>query len=65
MEDRKVTLLRAAYALIRKCPSAQETTVYYDETDCDGYCLMDDIKAELDRPTGPINADICEGNTAR
>lgn len=50
MEDRKVILLRAAYALIRKCPSAQETTVHYDEADCDGHCLMDDIKAELERP---------------
>lgn len=47
MEDRTVILLRAAYALIRKCPVAQETIVRYDGADCDGYCLMYDIKKAL------------------
>jgi len=53
-EDRKVVLLRAAYDLLKK----QDDTVYgwlnllaetvpYDGTDCDGYCLMEDIASEL------------------
>ena len=52
-ENRKVTLLRAAYDLLKKCEGSEysldplTTTVFYDEADCDGYCLMDDIKAEL------------------
>jgi hypothetical protein len=53
MEDRKVTLLRAAYDMLKKCRdshyviSPMETTVFYDGADCDGSCLMDDIAIEL------------------
>ncbi|MDO8357253.1 MAG: hypothetical protein Q7U76_12755 [Nitrospirota bacterium] len=54
--DRKVVLLRAAYALILKCPSAQETTVFYDEADCDGHCLMEDIQTEIDMEMLKSNA---------
>lgn len=53
MEDRKTVLLKACLELLQK----QETspyvldmlseTVYYDECDCDGYCLMNDIRIEL------------------
>ena len=25
-----------------------ETTVFYDDADCDGYCLMQDIATELE-----------------
>ena len=52
-EDRKITLLKAAYALLKKCDegpyvkNALEETVFYDGTDCDGYCLMTDIGIEL------------------
>ena len=37
-------------AKIKESPfvlSPFETTIPYDDTDCDGYCLMDDIEAEL------------------
>ena len=53
MEDRKTTLLRACMELLQK---QEETpyvldllyeTVYYDDADCDGYCLLEDIKTEL------------------
>lgn len=53
MEDRKIILLKACYDLLKKQKESSfvlspfETTVYYDEADCDGYCLMDDIKDEL------------------
>lgn len=54
MEDRKVTLLRACLQLLQKQDESPYVldilgeTVYYDEADCDGYCLMEDIKTELD-----------------
>lgn len=53
MEDRKITLLRAAYDLLQKQNGSGivldllATSVYYDEADCDGYCLMEEIAAEL------------------
>lgn len=52
-EDRKVTLLRACHDMLKKIREAHyvispfETTVHYDEADCDGYCLMEDIEHEL------------------
>lgn len=55
-EDRKVTLLKACYALLRKCneagyvQDAMSTTVFYDGADCDGHCLMEDIEIELEAP---------------
>jgi hypothetical protein len=51
--DRKVTLLKACYDMLKKCDgsgyvfSPMETTVFYDEADCDGFCLMADIALEL------------------
>jgi hypothetical protein len=53
MEDRKITLLKAAYDMLKKCDQApyvvspMEITVFYDGADCDGACLMDDIASEL------------------
>ena len=53
MEDRKITLLRACMELLQKQESSHyildllSETVYYDEADCDGYCLLEDIKTEL------------------
>lgn len=52
MNDRKDILLRAAYDMLTKCdtypyPSPARALVHYDEADCDGYCLRDDIAAEL------------------
>jgi hypothetical protein len=54
MSDRKEVLLRAAYDMLKKIRSAPyvispfQTTVFYDEADCDGYCLMEDIAIELE-----------------
>ena len=48
------TLLQAAYELLKKQEKSEYTldllseTVFYDEADCDGYCLMEDIAIELD-----------------
>jgi hypothetical protein len=52
-EDRKITLLRACRDMLRKCNdstyvvSPMEITVHYDEADCDGMCLLEDIEHEL------------------
>lgn len=53
MEDRKVTLLKACRDLLKK----QEETgyiidllseiVFYDDAECDGTCLLEDIEIEL------------------
>lgn len=51
--DRKEVLLRACYELFQKQIESPyvlnllEETVHYDDYDCDGYCLMDDIAEEL------------------
>ena len=53
MKDRKETLLKAAYDLLKKSGEShyvQETlaiTVFYDDAECDGGCLMEDIAWEL------------------
>lgn len=53
MQSRSSILLRAAYDMLKKCDdspivvSPMELTVFYDGTDCDGRCLMEDIAAEL------------------
>lgn len=52
-EDRKTVLLRAALELLKKCnegpyvKNALTETVFYDEADCDGSCLANDIAYEL------------------
>lgn len=54
MEDRKVTLLKACVVLLSKQADSDcvlnllEETVHYDDVDCDGYCLLDDIESELE-----------------
>lgn len=51
--DRKVVLLKAAYDLLKKANEpgyvldVMETTVHYDDAECDGSCLMEDIATEL------------------
>lgn len=52
MEDRTVTLLKAARDLLIEQKEAgvlisYPLTVHYDDADCDGYCLLDDIPAHL------------------
>ena len=53
MEDRAKTLLIAAKELLSKQKEAgilidHPLTVHYDDSDCDGYCLLDDINAFLE-----------------
>ena len=54
MEDRAITLLKACRDLLNKQNETSyvlnllETTVYYDEADCDGGCLLEDIEAYLE-----------------
>ena len=46
-------LLKACYDILKKCEEspyvleACATTAFYDGTECDGYCLMEDIAIEL------------------
>jgi len=53
MEDRKTILLKACLDLLEKQDKSDHVlellseTVHYDDAECDGYCLMTDIKAEL------------------
>lgn len=52
MEDRAIVLLKAAQELLIKQKEAgilidHPLTVHYDDADCDGYCLIDDIQAYL------------------
>ena len=55
-EDRKEVLLKAAYDILKKCDegpyvkNALEVTAEYDGTECDGYCLANDIAIELGLP---------------
>ena len=52
-EDRKTILLKAVLQLLKKQQNSYyvlnllEEEVYYDDTECDGGCLMEDIKIEL------------------
>lgn len=52
--DRAIILLRATKELLSKQKDSPYTlnmlneTTFYDECDCDGYCLLDDIEALLD-----------------
>lgn len=52
-EDRAMVLLEACLALLDKQKESRyvlnlsEQTVVYDGTDCDGYCLSDDIRDYL------------------
>ena len=54
MKDIKDILLRAAYDLLKRSSQsyyvrpATDIEVFYDEANCDGWCLMDDIASELD-----------------
>lgn len=51
--DRKTELLIATYKLLNKQNETPyvlnmlSTTVHYDDADCDGSCLMEDIEACL------------------
>lgn len=52
--ERKDTLLKATHELLSKQDESAfilnllTETVHYDNADCDGYCLMNDIEIDLD-----------------
>jgi hypothetical protein len=52
--NRKEILLRAAYDLLKRASQdhyvreATSIVTRFDDANCDGYCLMEDIAAELD-----------------
>ena len=52
--DRKEILLRAVLEILEKQEKSHyvlnffEQTAFYDEAECDGYCLMEDIKSCLE-----------------
>jgi hypothetical protein len=62
MKDRKEILLRAAYDLLKRSTQdhfVREATAIvtrFDDANCDGYCLMEDIATVLglDDDTEPI-----------
>lgn len=51
--DRKAILLKATYDLLKQAheshfvEQATSIVVRYDDADCDGHCLMEDIAHEL------------------
>lgn len=53
MEDRKITLLRATLDILKKVDespyviNALETTAIWDDAECDGMCLMEEIEELL------------------
>jgi len=52
--ERAKVLLKATVEMLDKCDQSpivtypMETTVFYDEADCDGHCLREDIKHLLE-----------------
>ena len=52
-ETRKDVLLKAAYDLLKKCETSRYVenilamTATWDDAECDGYCLMNEIADEL------------------
>ena len=53
-EKRYITLLRAAHTLLKRqydtgyVMNLLAETVFYDEAECNGYCLLDDIEYYFD-----------------
>ena len=53
-QDRKTVLLRAAYDILTRAgedgyvKDALSLLAFYDEANCDGFCLREDIAIELD-----------------
>lgn len=53
-KERAVVLLKATYDIIQKCNKSYyvtdvcHETVEYDETECDGLCLKNDIQQVLE-----------------
>lgn len=49
--NRAKTLLKAAGKLLKKQEGLLAEIVYYDEAECDGSCLLDDIRYWFDEFT--------------
>lgn len=52
-ENRKLYLLKIALKYLKKIKEGQFVdalgeTIEYDEADCDGFCLIEDIELELE-----------------
>jgi hypothetical protein len=53
-KDRAKILLKATLELLNKCDESlivqdpMDATVFYDNADCDGYCLREDIENWLE-----------------
>lgn len=53
-EDRSITLLKATLEILQKAKASPfvldvlTTTAHYDDTECDGYCLLEDIETHLE-----------------
>ena len=49
-EDRKTYLVRLAIEYIKEHTGyvGMDDELYYDEAECDGYCLADDLRIEFD-----------------
>ena len=64
--DRAAILLRAAYDLLTKCHNASfveeacAVTVFYDQAECDGGCLREDIAMALniEDDTEPLASNV-------
>ena len=54
--DRKDVLLKATYEILKRCSRSSyvlnvlEEEVFYDDAECCGECLMEDIRLELNIP---------------
>jgi len=46
-DERSKVLLRASYDMINSVEQAQYTIVKYDNADCDGVCLLNDIEMHM------------------
>lgn len=52
-QDRKTILLKAAYDILKKCDESRyvlnvlEQTATWDNAECDGLCLLEEIAEEL------------------
>ncbi len=49
-EDRKTYLVRLAIEYIKEHTGyvGMDDELFYDEAECDGYCLADDLRIEFD-----------------
>ena len=60
-EQRAEILLRATYNILKKCENSfyvlnvLEVTDVWDGVECDGFCLMEDIKDWFDEFGKPLN----------